>query len=161
MNHIIPNSPAFFLMKRGVPIDQGVLGYWNTSTIDGWSHFDITRDEAGLFKVYINNTLRIEAQDNTYATSNSLWMNTETGTNIGFDNFVVKDDISSIQSSSTSTSVTIDNSTTTNVSISNSTSSDSRTDDTSFSPISFLGLPIVVLVYQNYRRRKNGGFDLT
>ena len=59
--------------------------------IDGTYHIEITRDETGRFKVYINGTLRIEAVDNTWKTSQSYHVNSERG--IGFDNVIVRDDV--------------------------------------------------------------------
>ncbi|MHA2250731.1 MAG: hypothetical protein ACXAD7_10225 [Candidatus Kariarchaeaceae archaeon] len=83
-------SPAFFLIKRpGVKI----MDYYQVDAIAGWYHFDITRDESGEFKVYINNTLRMQATDNTWQISRSFYFGAEAGTGMGIDNVVVRDDI--------------------------------------------------------------------
>ena len=81
-------APSFLLVERpGVSI----LGTYSVDEINGSYHFDVTRDETGRFKVYINGTLRIEAVDNTYTTAQSFYLTSESG--IGYDNIVVRDDV--------------------------------------------------------------------
>jgi len=81
-------APSFLLIRRpGIVI----LGSITVGEINGLQHIEITRDETGRFKVYINDTLRIEAVDNTWKTSQSFYLISESG--IGFDNVIVRDDV--------------------------------------------------------------------
>jgi hypothetical protein len=141
-------SPAYFLVKRpGVQ----VLAYFQEDNVDGWKHFEITRNDDGNFKVYINGTLRIEATDNSYRVSRSFWFTGESGTYAGLDNIVVT---SSFGSTSSTT-----NSTETGESSSQSTMNDLETsksdsDETGFSTL--FGVYLVILMAVHSISRKHG-----
>ena len=82
-------APAFLLRKHG---GGGlILGSYSVDEINGTYHIEITRDETGRFKVYINGTLRIEAVNTLWRTSQSFHVNSESG--IGYDNVIVRDDV--------------------------------------------------------------------
>ncbi len=80
-------APSFLLIKRpGIVI----LGSYSVDEIDGTQHIEVTRNETGQFKVYINGTLRIEAVNNRWTTAQSFYLTSESGTS--FDNIVVSGD---------------------------------------------------------------------
>jgi len=66
------------------------LGSYSVDEIDGTQHIEVTRNETGQFKVYINGTLRIEAVNNRWTTSQSFYLTSEEGAS--FDNVVVSED---------------------------------------------------------------------
>ncbi len=80
-------APSFLLIKRpGIVI----LGSYSVDEIDGTQHIEVTRNETGQFKEYINGTLRIEAVNNRWTTSQSFYLTSEAGAS--FDNIVVSGD---------------------------------------------------------------------
>ncbi|MFX0168394.1 MAG: hypothetical protein ACFE89_03455 [Candidatus Hodarchaeota archaeon] len=71
--------------------DDCIGDYFPPFIMAGWQHVDITRDDAGLIRVYINDTLRIETVDNRIPTS--LYFHLLSGPGEGLDNITVSDSI--------------------------------------------------------------------
>ncbi|MCK5151044.1 MAG: hypothetical protein KAQ65_04360 [Candidatus Thorarchaeota archaeon] len=94
-------APSFLLIKRPGII---LMGSYTVDEINGTYHIKVTRDETGRFKVYINDTLRIEAVDNRWTTSQSFYLTSESG--IGYDNIVVSDDVIPPDETTTTTTPT-------------------------------------------------------
>lgn len=90
----------------------------STGWYEGWYHIEITRDLLGNFKVFINDTLRIEASHNAFTTSEVFYIHADAG--IAIDNIVVTDE-------APTTSTTTDDTTTS--SSTDDTSPTSSTDD--------------------------------
>ena len=64
--------------------------------LTGWNHFDITRDESGNSKIYLNGELITEYKDNLTIASDLFYFSTST---IGpvLDNVVVRNRVIEIQ----------------------------------------------------------------
>jgi hypothetical protein len=88
MQPVDNTAPSFLLMKRPGSI---IMGVYSVDEINGTYHIEITRDETGRFKVYINDTLRIEAVDNRWDTCQSFYVQSDGS--ISFDNVIVRDDV--------------------------------------------------------------------
>ena len=71
--------------------DDSIGEYFPPFVMVGWQHIDITRDDTGLIRVYINDSLRIETVDNRIPSSNYFYLLTNQGE--GIDNIVVSDSI--------------------------------------------------------------------
>jgi hypothetical protein len=71
--------------------DDSIGEYFPPFVMAGWQHIDITRDDTGLIRVYINDTLRIETVDNRIPSSNYFHMLSNQGE--GVDNIVVSDSV--------------------------------------------------------------------
>ena len=92
-------NTSFVLYRR----IAGMLGVTPIATYDpdndpessgwheGWYHIDITRDTRDKFKVYINDTLRMEVADPSFTTSDVFYIHAEAG--IALDNVEVRDDV--------------------------------------------------------------------
>jgi hypothetical protein len=82
---------AFELVVWNESYDWIIGSYYPPYHISGCQGVDITRDETGEFRVYINNTLRIEAVDTTISASN--YFHFFSGPNEALDNISVRDSI--------------------------------------------------------------------
>ena len=71
--------------------DDSIGEYFPPFVMTGWQHIDITRDDTGLIRVYINNSLCIETVDNRIPSSSYFYLLTNQGE--GLDNIVVSDSI--------------------------------------------------------------------
>jgi hypothetical protein len=79
--------------------DDSIGEYFPPFVMAGWQHIDITRDETGLIRVYINSTLRIETVDNRIPSSNYFHLLSNPGE--GLDNIVVSDSVDITPTSAT------------------------------------------------------------
>ncbi|MFX1510452.1 MAG: hypothetical protein ACFFBR_09125 [Promethearchaeota archaeon] len=82
---------AFELVVWNESYDWIIGSYYPSHHINGRQQIDITRDETGLFRVYINSTLQIEAVDTTISASN--YFHFFCGPNEALDNIRVSDSI--------------------------------------------------------------------
>jgi hypothetical protein len=71
--------------------DDSIGEYFPSIVMDGWQHVDITRDDTGLIRVYINDSLQIETVDNRIPSSN--YFHLVSGSGEGLDNIVVSDSV--------------------------------------------------------------------
>ena len=71
--------------------DDSIGEYFPPFVMAGWQHIDITRDDTGLIRVYINDSLRIETVDNRIPSSSYFYLLTNQGE--GIDNIVVSDSV--------------------------------------------------------------------
>lgn len=97
-------NSEFVFYKRPKTPDVIPLGRYSPTEIMGWHHFDITRDNNGLFNVFINGTLRKSFQDNSYTISEVFRFMSRPGP--GIDNIVVRDDFLLTTTTATTTTDT-------------------------------------------------------
>jgi len=96
---------AFELVVWNQSYDWIIGAYYPSSHIDGQQQVDITREETGLIRVFINGTLRIEAVDNTLTISN--FFHFFCGPDEALDNIVVSDTIDVTPSTCTNPGIPI------------------------------------------------------
>ena len=77
-------------MAGSYPEDIDTFSFNRTS---GWVHIDITRHPDGNLCVYLNGTLRLQALDTHWNTSEYFWLETEVDSDVIFDNITVSDTI--------------------------------------------------------------------
>ena len=82
---------AFELVVWNQSYDWIIGSFYPPHHIVGHQHIEVTRDTTGLFRVYINNSLCIEAVDTTISTSN--YFHFFCGPNEALDNISVSDTI--------------------------------------------------------------------
>ena len=82
---------GFELMYWLDAYDDSIGEYFPPFVMTGWQHIDITRDDTGLIRVYINDSLRIETVDNRIPSSSYFYLLTNQGE--GIDNIVVSDSV--------------------------------------------------------------------
>jgi hypothetical protein len=63
---------------------------WFTTSLSGWHSYNVTRDNTGEFRIYVDGTLRITVTDNDITTS--LYFRFGAEQNSGIDNVVVGED---------------------------------------------------------------------
>lgn len=77
-------------MAGSYPEDIDTFSFNKTS---GWVHIDITRHPDGNLCVYLNRTLRLQALDTHWNTSEYFWLETEVDSDAIFDNVTVSDTV--------------------------------------------------------------------
>lgn len=100
-NYLVENTEDGFRLMRwiwdGSKMNFLILdNYIVTGGLDGWYHFDITRDGSGQMYVYINDTLAMQAVDTTHDISSCFVFNVPiapSGTGPAIDNVVVSDSV--------------------------------------------------------------------
>ncbi|MFX1273238.1 MAG: hypothetical protein ACFFAX_16255 [Promethearchaeota archaeon] len=89
----VTTGPALLLSKHeGRPFPPIIARYNSSDEISGWQDIHITRDYLGKFHVYLNGTLRIQAVDMTYVTSEDFCFGSESGPAIDDVNVIATED---------------------------------------------------------------------
>ncbi|UCE09288.1 MAG: hypothetical protein JSW61_09945 [Candidatus Thorarchaeota archaeon] len=102
---LIVHMDGDFNLKRhdGMPPIPTIGSYEYPGDLSGLQEIDVTRNESGLFRVFINGTLRIEVEDSTYTTSEDFCFAAESGPAI--DDVVLSDTVD-IEPTTTTTTTT-------------------------------------------------------
>jgi hypothetical protein len=79
-------APSILLVRRSV--NTGVIiGNYSVDEINGLYRFNVTREDTGRIRVYVNDTLRIDVVETRTFTPQSFYLTSEAG--ISYDNIVV------------------------------------------------------------------------
>ncbi|MFX0169695.1 MAG: hypothetical protein ACFE89_10120 [Candidatus Hodarchaeota archaeon] len=81
-------SPGVSLLKQNNSGTFSIAG-WFTGTLSGWHSYNVTRDQTGLFNIFVDGTLRITVRDNDITTSGYFRFGAQE--NSGIDNIIVGD----------------------------------------------------------------------